>query len=110
MTEYFQELTKYFNELNKTSFPDTIIVSDLERLVVSSSVEGRDHLLTFIKLSAILTDFSHHFARQNQKASTLLVFSQLAPHKVKLLNNRLHQWYSEFWRVETTRIICESEF
>ena len=76
--------------------------------MASSSVEGRDHLLTFIKLSAILTDFSHHFARQNQKPSTLLVFSQLAPHKVKLLNNRLHQWYSEFWRVETTRITCES--
>ena len=83
-------------------------MSDLERLVANSSVEGRDHLLTFIKLSAILTDFSHYFARQNQKPSTLLVFSRLAPHNVKLLNNRLHQWYSEFWRVEANRISCES--
>ena len=80
----------------------------MDRLVQNSSGEEKDHLLGFIKISAILTDFSHHFAEQNEKPSTLLVFSKLAAAKVQHLNNRLQNWYSECWRVEADNISCVS--
>ena len=87
-------------------------MSDLDQLVEKStgggSWEEKDFLLTFMRLSAILVDFSNYFAQQNQKPSTLVVFSKLSSAKMKLLKNRLQDWYSEFWRIEANKISCES--
>ena len=109
---HFKDLTKHFIELSskdKNNLPNTIIVSDLDTLVEKSSGrEDRDFLLGFIRLSAILVDFSHYFAKQNQTPSTLLVLSKLPSAKAKVLSNRQQEFYSEFWRVESDKISCQS--
>ena len=96
---HFKDLTKHFIELSskdKNNLPNTIIVSDLDTLVEKSSGrEDRDFLLGFIRLSAILVDFSHYFAKQNQTPSTLLVLSKLPSAKTKVLSNRQQEFYSE---------------
>ena len=84
-------------------------MSDLDTLVEKSSGrEDRDFLLGFIRLSAILVDFSHYFAKQNQTPSTLLVLSKLPSSKTKVMSNRQQEFFSEFWRVETDKISCQS--
>ena len=97
---------------DKEKFPSTIIVSDLDKLVLRSSQDGdkndRDSRLMFLRLSAILTDFSDFLGQQNKKPSTLLVFSRLDPPQMKLVESRLQEWYSEIWRMEDGRISCES--
>ena len=99
---------KHFNETSKDqdNLPGTIIVSDLHKL--AGDKDDRHSRLKFIRLSAILMDFCDHIAQQNQKPSTLLVFSKLTPAQLKHLDSRLPEWFSELWRLENDRIVCES--
>ena len=100
---------KHLNEMSrdKDNLPGTIVVADLHKLEAGDS-DNRDSRLRFIRLSAILIDFSEHVAQQLEKPSTLMVFSKLAAAQLKLLDNRLQEYYSELWRLETDRIVCES--
>ena len=101
---------KLLNEMSrdKDNLPGTIIVSDLHNWEAGDSMETRESRMNFIRLSAILMDFSDHVAKQLQKASTLLVFTKLAPAQLKVLDQRLQEWYSELWRLENDQIVCES--
>ena len=102
---------KQFNEMSKDkdNLHGTIIVSDLHKLCGGDRErDDRRSRLNFIRLSAILLDFSDHIAQLTQKPSTLLVFSKLAPAQLTLLDNRLEEFYSELWRLENNRVVCES--
>ena len=100
---------RHFNEMikDKDSLPGTIIVSDLHKLGAGER-DDRQSRLKFIRLSAILMDFSDHIAQQTQKPSTLLVFSKLAPGHLNLPESRLQECFSEMWRLETNRLVCQS--
>ena len=103
---------KQFNEMSKDkdNLPSAIIVTDLHRMDAGDTGDRDDRRsrLKFIRLSAILMDFSDHIATQIQKPSTLLVFSKLPPAQLKLLEeNRLQELYSELWRLEANRMECE---
>ena len=100
--KHLSEMTK-----DKENLPGTIIVSDLHKLETGVG-DNRDSRMQFIRLSAILIDFSDYVAQQLQKPSTLVVFSKLDPAQMKLLDNRLQESYSELWSLETNRLVCES--
>ena len=106
---------KQFNEMSKDkdNLPSAITVTDLHKMGAGDTADTGDRddrrsRLKFIRLTAILMDFSDHIAQQIQKPSTLLVFSKLAPAQLKVLDPRLEDLYSELWRLERDRVVCES--
>ena len=100
---------RHFSEMikDKDSLPGTIIVSDLHKLGAGER-DDRQSRLKFIRLSAILMDFSDYIAQRIKKPSTLLVFSKLAPGHLNLPDSRLQERFTEMWRLETNRLVCES--
>ena len=109
-----KDLVKYLNKLSQKDYPDTIIVSEMHKLVEKdhdSSIKrssSRQFSKNFAKLTAVLTDFSSFYAKKKSRACNLFIFSQLDPMIESVLSQKFNLWFYECWKMEKEVLRCKS--
>ena len=101
------------DDLREDRYPNTVIVAGFEKLVeeYNSNLEDKSdkqYSLSFAKISSYLVDFCDFFAEKNEKPSSLLVFSRLGQNVERLLDKKVKHWFSENWRLEESKLTCQS--
>ena len=101
------------DDLREDRYPNTVIVAGFEKLVEEQNSRFEDKSdkqfsLSFAKISSYLVDFCDFFAEKNEKPSSLLVFSKLNPNVERLLDKKVKHWFSENWRLEESKLTCQS--